>query len=89
MYQWIFDDAQGDENGLIDQRFAEDSASLLAPYPSMEKGMGWRPNAGTNWSGGALIRGGYWGSGSNAGAFYLDLGWPGVRYDLVGIRCTK
>lgn len=89
VFQWIFDDVQGDENGLIAKPFAEDSASLLAPYPSMEKGMGWRPDAGTNWSGDALVRGGCWGSGSNAGAFYLDYGWPDYRIGNVGFRCTK
>lgn len=89
VYQWIFDDVQGDDQGLITSPFAEGSASLLAPFPSMEKGMGWRPGAGTDWSGNALIRGGYWGSGSNAGAFRLDNGWPVNRRDLVGFRCTK
>lgn len=89
VYQWLFDDVQGDENGLIAKPFAADSTSLLAPYPSMEKGMGWRPSAGTNWSGRALIRGGCWVSGSDAGAFALYRGWPGRRYDVVGFRCTK
>lgn len=89
VYQWVFDDVQGDENGLIAKPFAEDSASLLAPYPSMEKGMGWRPNAGANWSGSALVRGGFWDSGSHAGAFRLGGGWPDYRNGYVGFRCTK
>ena len=62
---------------------------MLAPYPSMEKGMGWRPDAGTNWSGHALVRGGCWDSGSRAGAFNLNGDWPDYRYGYVGFRCTK
>lgn len=89
IYEWIFDDVQGDENGLIAKPFAEDSASLQAPYPSMEKGMGWRPDAGTDWSGYALIRGGFWSSGANAGAFSLGLDRPVSGFGLVGFRCTK
>lgn len=89
VYQWVFDNVQGDDQGLIAKPFAEDSASLLAPYPSMEKGMGWRPNAGANWSGRALIRGGCWDSGSYAGAFRLRNDWPGNRSGYVGFRCTK
>lgn len=85
----MFDDVQGDEQGLISKPFAEDSLSLRAPYPSLEKGMGWRPDAGANWSGYALIRGGFWGSESLAGAFGLNLGWPDSRLDYVGFRCTR
>jgi formylglycine-generating enzyme required for sulfatase activity len=89
VWQWLFDDVQGDENGLIDKAFAADSPSLTtAPYPSLKKGMGWRPDAGTNWSGNALIRGGCWDSESYAGAFLLDYGWPAYRYVNVGFRCT-
>lgn len=88
VYQWIFDNVQGDENGIIARDFAEDSPSIKTPpYPSEEKGMGnyevW------DWSGNALIRGGCWCSGSDAGVFYLDNGWPGYRSDYVGFRCTK
>lgn len=88
VYQWIFDDVQGDENGVTAKPFAEDSASLLAPFPSMEKGMGWRPKAGADWSGDALIRGGCWDSASRAGAFCLLSDWPGGELGYVGFRCT-
>ncbi len=88
IFQWIFDDLQGDEDGLVAKAFAHDSISIQAPYPSMKKGMGWIPDSGANWSGGALIRGGYWYSGSYAGAFGLGGGWPGSRYSSVGFRCT-
>ena len=90
VFTWVFDDVQGDDEGLIVKAFAEDSPSIAtAPYPSREKGMGWRPDAGTDWSCNALVRGGGWGSGSLAGVFYLDLVWPDDEYGYVGFRCTK
>jgi hypothetical protein len=89
-FTWVFDDVQGDANGLISQAFAADSPSIAtAPYASMERGMGWRPRAGANWSGFALFRGGYWGDGDYAGVFRLDHASPSYAYDLVGFRCTK
>lgn len=57
IYGWIFDDVQGDANGLTTVIKA-DSVSLNAPYPSLEKGMGWRPSSECDWSGLALVRGG-------------------------------
>lgn len=90
VFSWIFDDVQGDENGIVANAFAIDSPSITtAPYPSEEKGMGWYPSAGVGWSGRALIRGGYWYSGSYAGVFYLYHDWPDYRRDAVGFRCTK
>ena len=88
VYQWVFDDVQGDENGIIASDFAEDSISITTPpYPSGEQGMGdyevW------DWSGLALIRGGGWVSESRAGVFHLGYGWPVSRYGFVGFRCTK
>ncbi len=88
VYQWVFDDAQGDDQGVIARDFAEESPSITTPpFPSRTQGMGdyevW------NWSGGALIRGGCWCSGAHAGVFYLDGGWPAYRYDNVGFRCPK
>jgi hypothetical protein len=89
-YTWVFDDVQGNEQGLIAQRFAADSPSIAtAPFASMERGVGWRPNAGADWSGRALIRGGCWDSDSDAGVFNLGYGWPGSDYYNVGFRCTK
>lgn len=87
-YSWVRDDIQGDESGLIAKPFAEGSVSLSAPAPSLQKGCGWRPPAGTDWSGGALIRGGYWGGDADAGVFRLGCDWPGGRDDDVGFRCT-
>ena len=88
-YTWVFDDVQGDEAGLIVKPFDAASPSITtAPFTRMEKGMGWRPESGTKWSGYALIRGGGWSSGSLAGAFGLGHYWPDGRYDGVGFRCT-
>ena len=90
VFSWVFDDVQGDEKGLIASRFAGDSPSLTtAPAGSMEKGVGWMPNAGANWSGAALCRGGCWRSVDNAGVFRLYYGWPEHGDDHVGFRCTK
>ena len=88
VYQWVFDDVQGDEKGIIASDFAEDSISITTPpFHSHEQGMGdyetW------DWSGHALIRGGSWYSGSFAGVFRLVYGRPGGRYGFVGFRCTK
>jgi formylglycine-generating enzyme required for sulfatase activity len=88
LFQRVFDDVQGDTNGLT-TTIKADSISLQAPFPSLEKGMGYRPSGPCDWSGFALIRGGCWGSEANAGAFYLYRDWPDHRDDYVGFRCTK
>ena len=88
-YTWVFDDVQGDENGLTGKIAAFSISLTTAPYPSQEKGMGWRPDGERNWSGNALIRGGCWYSGSFAGVFRLNRGGPDRRRGSVGFRCTK
>lgn len=88
-FTWVFDDVHGDENGLIARRFDENDVSLNVPYPSMEKGVGWRPNPGADWSGRALVRGGCWCSGRYAGVFYLDRGWPDDGSGYLSFRCTQ
>lgn len=87
-FTWVFDDVQGDENGLSGIIKADSPSLTTAPYPSLEKGIGWRPSGEANWSGCALIRGGYW-NDSNAGVFSLGGGYPENRYDVVGFRCTS
>lgn len=87
-YSWIFDNAQGDAGGLAGIIEA-DSMSLQAPFPSMGKGMGWRPNRRCDWSGYALVRGGCWCSESYAGVFRLGGYWPDYEGGYVGFRCTK
>lgn len=89
IWGWAFDDVQGSADGLTG-KIAADSISLTtAPYPSQEKGMGWRPDGERNWSGYALVRGGCWRSVSNAGVFYLNYCGPSGRNGIVGFRCTK
>ncbi|RFP32452.1 hypothetical protein [Duganella sp. BJB476] len=89
-YSWVFDNVQGDEKGLIKDEFQADSLSIAAaPFPSMKRGMGWRPSAGDGWSGNALIRGGYWLDGGVAGVFLLGYAHPRDSYGDVGFRCTK
>lgn len=88
VYQWVFDDVQGDDNGIIARDFANDSISITTPpYPNEEKGMGnyevW------DWSGDALVRGGYWSSESYAGVFVLITDRPDARRVNVGFRCTR
>lgn len=88
-YSWIFDDVQGNDDGLIAGAFAADSPSITtAPCPSCTHGVGWIPGAGTDWSGIALIRGGFWNSGSRAGVFRLGGDWPDRADGGVGFRCT-
>lgn len=87
-YTWVFDDVQGADTGLSG-KIAADSPSLAAPYPSRENGMGYRPDGERDWSGRALVRGGYWDGEDNAGVFGLRNGWPDLRRGYVGFRCTK
>jgi hypothetical protein len=88
-YTWIFDDVQGDENGIVARKFAADSLSITcAPFPSMTRGMGWFPDAGRDWSGRALVRGGCWCSCSDAGVFRLVCDSPVSDCGDVGFRCT-
>jgi hypothetical protein len=89
IYTWTSDDVQGDSNGLC-TRLADDSPSLIvAPYASGQFGMGWRPDGARDWSGGALIRGGYWYVGADAGVFRLNCAYPSDAGVIVGFRCTK
>ncbi|MFT3758463.1 hypothetical protein [Thauera sp.] len=86
---WVFDDIQGDENGLVARAFDENSPSIsAAPFPSRQRGMGWYPPAGWNWSGYALLRGGCWDGDALAGVFRLGDGGPVSRDGFVGFRCT-
>lgn len=88
LYTWVRDDVQGDERGIVAKPFAEDSISITAPHPRMTNGMGWYANPGDDWSGDALIRGGSWGDGDDAGVFRLSGAHPEYRGGNVGFRCT-
>ncbi len=76
VWQWVDDNVQGNTDGLISKAFAADSPSIAAAS-TKHSGLGYIPDAGTKWSGRALIRGGCWRSVDYAGAFYLGYGWPG------------
>lgn len=89
VFSWIFDDVQGNDKGLTTIIKADSPSLTTAPYPSQEKGMGWRPDGARDWSGYALLRGGYWSSNSGAGVFYLGCVRPESRGDYGGFRCTK
>jgi hypothetical protein len=89
VFQWVFDDVQGNEKGLIAKAFEAHSPSLTtAGYPSKTKGVGYRPDAGSDWSGYALIRGGCWSSHDNAGVFRLYNNDPDYGGSHIGFRCT-
>lgn len=94
LFQWVFDDVQGNSAGIINATITEQSLSRSVALAAgaadwREKGLGWQPTGDAHWSGGALVRGGYFYSGDRAGVFYLYYGFPDYRYDLVGFRCTK
>lgn len=86
VWQWVFDDIQGDQDGIVAKPVTADSPSLsTAPYPSLKNGMGWRPESGR--PGCASLRGGSWGSGSDAGVFALHLSVPRSDvYSYIGFR---
>jgi hypothetical protein len=91
IFTWCRADVEGEpETGLINRPFTADSPSILVPpYPSMTKGMGWRPTQDVDWSSSALVRGGYWYSDGGAGAFYLNFWYPEYRGGDIGFRSTK
>lgn len=90
VWTWVFDDVQGDEKGLISSTIKADSPTFdTAPEDCERLGGGCVPNGSRNWSGDALVRGGYWYSGSYAGVFLVNYDWPGGEGVGVGFRCTK
>lgn len=90
VFTWVFDDVQGDENGIVAHSFAIDSPSISTSSGLMAaQGIGWAPQDKISWTGRALIRGGCWNSERYAGVFSLDRDRPGSGWDGVGFRCTK
>lgn len=90
LFQYMRDDLHGNERGLVEMLPSDSLLLKLPPYPSMKKGMGWRPDADdlSHWSGRALFRGGFWRSYGSAGVFRLDGGDPRGVWRIVGVRCT-
>ncbi len=90
-YSWVFDDVQGDERGLVAKPFELSSPSMAAVdfCCARDKGAGWIPAVGRDWTGYALVRGGYWCSEDHAGVFDLGDGWPDNADGDVGFRYTN
>jgi hypothetical protein len=88
-FSWVFDDVQGDIDGIVAHGFAPGSPTLATPPGvPMQQGLGWWPRAGRSWWGRALARGGSWSSQEGAGVFTVVDERPQARRAYVGFRCT-
>jgi hypothetical protein len=88
-FSWVFDDVQGDVEGIVAHGFAPDSPTLATPPGlPMQQGLGWWPRAGRSWWGRALARGGSWSSQEGAGVFTVVDERPQAERAYVGFRCT-
>jgi hypothetical protein len=88
-FSWVFDDVQGDGDGIVAHCFAPGSPTLAtAPGAPMQQGLGWWPRAGRSWWGRALARGGSWSSQEGAGVFTVVDERPQSERAYVGFRCT-
>jgi hypothetical protein len=88
-FSWVFDDVQGDAEGIVARCFVPGSPTLAtAPGASMQQGLGWWPRAGRSWWGRALARGGSWSSRDGAGVFTVVDERPQAERAYVGFRCT-
>jgi hypothetical protein len=88
-WSWVHDDIQGSPRGMA-RILDPDSISLTtAPYPPREQGMGIRPASRQVWDGRALIRGGSFRCGEDAGAFALYAALAPSGYQSVGFRATR
>ncbi|QKY11988.1 hypothetical protein [Janthinobacterium lividum] len=88
-YTWIFDDIQGNADGIVAGPFPTHSPTVERaeewPYPI---GAGDGPSAGADYSGEALIRGGHWFSGDVAGIFHLRAHEAERTEPEIGFRVT-
>jgi len=88
-FSWVFDDVQGNLDGIVAHMFAPGSPTLAtAPGAPMQQGLGWWPRAGRSWWGRALARGGSWSSQEGAGVFTVVDERPQAERAYVGFRCT-
>jgi hypothetical protein len=88
-FSWVFDDVQGNADGIVARSFAPGSPTLAtAPGAPMQQGLGWWPRAGRSWWGRALARGGSWSSQDGAGIFTVVDERPQAVRSYVGFRCT-
>jgi formylglycine-generating enzyme required for sulfatase activity len=94
LFQWVFDDVQGNSEGLINasitaQSLSRSVAAAAGAADWREKGLGWQPDGDARWAGVALLRGGCFYSEDAAGVFRLNYDFPDGRDADVGFRCTK
>lgn len=85
---WVFDNVQGDEKGIIERQFAEDSISIVPIYNRPVRGVDWHIAAGDDRSGHAIVRGANWCSG-RGDWFGLYINFPDYIGTDIGFRCTK
>jgi hypothetical protein len=88
-FSWVFDDVQGNAEGVVAHAFAPDSPTVSgAPGEPLQRGLGWWPKAGSSWWGRALARGGAWSSQEGAGIFTVVDERPRSERPYIGFRCT-
>jgi hypothetical protein len=88
-FSWVFDDVQGNAEGVVAHAFAADSPTVSGmPGQRLQQGLGWWPNPGNCWWGSALARGGAWSSQDGAGVFTVVDERPRSERPYIGFRCT-
>jgi len=88
-FSWVFDDVQGNPEGVVAREFAPDSPTVSgAPGAPLQQGLGWWPKGGSNWYGRALARGSSWSSREGAGVFTVIDERPRSERPYIGFRCT-
>jgi hypothetical protein len=88
-FSWVFDDVQGNAEGIVGHVFAPDSPTVSgAPGEPLQQGLGWWPKGGSNWYGRALARGSSWSSREGAGIFTVVDERPRSERPYIGFRCT-
>ena len=74
IWEWVFDDVQGDADGVVRNGVKAESPTLTAaPYPSEKKGMGYRGSGAYMRGEFVPIRGGSWSVAASSGVFALLL----------------
>jgi hypothetical protein len=89
LFGWMENDLPGNVDGLAGKIPADSPYLTTSSQYKQSQGIGWRPDGARDWSGGALVRGGCWGSDDYAGVFGLYNVWPGGENGGVGFRSTK
>ena len=88
-FSWVFDDVQGNCDGIVTHAFAPDSPTVTgAPGAPLQQGLGWWPKVGNTWYGRALARGSSGSSREAAGIFTVIDERPRAQRPYVGFRCA-